>query len=156
MSRRQFFKFWGSQSAKVIGGTYLGLDLVCRNYAIQTGDNPELLARINSSRMHLIPTPQFELRNAITARKVEEFIAPELRQKLGRKPNVLLVYGAGHSGLKEDIEHQRLRNFYIGLYSRLGFPGIDSTYLDTVTNVSIGQNGDFSLEHRKSDLFQVK
>ena len=153
MTRRQFLKFWGSQSAKVIGGAYLGADLVCRNYAIQTGDNPELLARLNSSRMHLVPTPQFELRNAITARKVEEFIAPELKQKLGRKPNIVLVYGAGHSGLKEDVRHQELRNFYLGLYRRLGFPGIDTTYLDTITNVSINPEGNFSLEHRDANLF---
>jgi len=153
MSRRQFLKFWATQTSKVVGGAYLGADLICRNYPIQTGDNLEFLARINSSRMHLIPTPQFELRNSITARKVEEFIAPELKGKLGKKPNIVLVYGAGHSGLREDIQHPGLRNFYLGLYKRLGFPGIDTTYLETITNVSINQEGNFSLEHRNANLF---
>src|SRR3989338_156199 len=153
MTRRQFLKFWGVQTAKIVGGAYLGSDLVCRNYVMQTGENPEFLARLNSSRMHLIPTPQFELRNAISARKIEEYIVPELRQELGRNPRVVLVNGAGHSGLKEDLQHPKLRDFYIRLYSAMGFPGIDTTYLDTVTNLSIDQNGQYSLRHRKTNLF---
>lgn len=153
MTRRQFLKFWGAQTTKIVSGAYLVSDLVCRNYVIQTGENPEFLARLNSSRMHLIPTPQFELRNSVSARKIEEYIVPELQQQLGRNPRVVLVYGAGHSGLKEDLQHQRLRNFYIGLYSAMGFPGIDITYLDTVTNLSIDQNGQYSLKHRKANLF---
>ena len=153
MTRRQFLKFWGAQTAKIVGGAYLGSDLVCRNYVQQTGENPEFLARLNSSRMHLIPTPQFELRNAISARKIEEYVVPELKQQLGRNPKVVLVYGAGHSGLKEDLQNPRLRDFYVGLYSAMGFPGIDTTYLDTVTNLSIDQNGQYSLRHRKANLF---
>ncbi len=153
MSRRNFLKFWGAQTTKVIGGAYLGSDLLCRQYPTQTGDNPEFLARLNSSRMHLIPTPQFQLRNSVSARKIEEFVVPELQEQLGRKPNVALVYGAGHSGLKEDLQHPRLRNFYIGLYGLMNFPGIDTTHLDVVTNVAINPEGNFSLEHRNTNLF---
>jgi hypothetical protein len=153
MTRRQFLRFWGAQTAKIVGGAYLGSDLVCRNYVMQTGENPETLARLNSSRMHLIPTPQFELRNAISARKIEEYIVPELQKQLGRNPRVVLVYGAGHSGLKEDLQHPNLRNFYLRIYSALGFPGIDTTYLDTVTDLSIDQKGQYALNHRKANLF---
>ncbi len=153
MSRRQFSKFFTLQSAKVALGTFLGLHLFHEWYTTSTGHNPELLARANAVRMHLIPTPQLELRNSIAAKKIEEYVAPELRERLGRKPNIVLVYGAGHSGLKEDLQHQGLRNFYVVLYRALGFPGIDTTYLDTVTNLSIGQNGNYVLKHRKTNLF---
>lgn len=153
MNRREFLKFWGTQTAKIAGGAYLSSDLVCRNYVRLTGDNPELLARLNSSRMHLIPTPQFELRNAISARKIEEYVVPELHQQLGRNLRIVLVYGAGHSGLKEDLQHPKLRDFYIKLYSAGAFPGIDTTYLDIITNLSINQKGQYSLKQRKANLF---
>jgi hypothetical protein len=153
MTRRQFLKFWGKQSAKIAIGAYLGSDLICRNYVIQSGQTPETLARLNSSRMHLMPTPQFELRNAISARKIEEFIVPELQQRLGRNPSIVLVFGAGHSGLKEDLQHKRLRDFYLGSYSLMGFPGIDTTYLDTITELSIGKDGQYLLNHRQARLF---
>lgn len=153
MTRRKFLKFFGAQTTKVIGGAYLvGSDMVYGNYVMLTGETPEFLARLNSSRTHLIPTSQSELRNAISARKIEEFIVPELQQKLGRNPKVLLVYGAGHSGLREDLQRPKLRDFYIRLYSTMGFPGIDTTYLDTITNLSIDQNGQYSLRHRKANL----
>jgi|GEM_PF-4779569 len=153
MNRREFLRFWGAQSAKTIGGAYLGSHFLHEHYTMQTGDNPELLARLNSLRMHLIPTPQFELRNAISARKIEQYVVPELQHQLGREPKIVLVYGAGHSGLKEDLQHPRLRDFYLALYSAMGFPGIDKTYLDTVTNLSIGQDGQYSLQHKISNLF---
>jgi len=154
MTRRQLLKFWTGQTIKFTLGSYFGARLLIQNYAIQTGDLPEPMARVNSSRTHLVPTPQFELRNAISARKIEECVAPELRQILGRKPRLLLVYGAGHSGLKEDLQNPALRDAYIGMYSAMGFPGIDTTYLDTVTNLSIDQNGQYSLQHRKAGLFK--
>ncbi len=153
MSRREFLKFHGLQFAKVLAGSYLGFHLIHGNYTTLTGNNPELLARLNSSRTHLIPTPQFELRNAISARKIEECVASELQKQTGRNPNIVLVYGAGHSGLKEDLQHPKLRNFYIELYEALGFPGIDTTYLDTITNLSIDSEGNYMLKHRQANLF---
>lgn len=153
MTRRQFLRFWTMQPAKIAFGSYLFSHFLHEQYTVNTGHNPEFLARINSVRMHMVPTPQFELRNAISARKIEEYIVPELKKKLGRNPRVLLVYGAGHSGLKEDLEHPKLRDFYIRLYSEFGFSGIDTTYLDTVTNLSIDKSGKYSLEHRKANLF---
>ncbi len=154
MTRREFFKFWGVQTAKVAGGAYLGSHSFHQYYTMHTGDNPEWLARVNSSRMHIIPTPQFELRNAITARKIEEYIVPELEQKLNRKPRLVLVYGAGHSGLKEDLQYPQLRDRVIELYAGMGFPGIDRTYLDTVTNLIISENGEYLLRHREANLFK--
>jgi hypothetical protein len=151
--RRKFLTSIGIQSAKILAGTYLGSDIICRKYTTRTGDEPEFLARLNSSRTHLVPTSQIELRNAISARKIEEYVAPELQTKLGRKPNIVLVYGALHSGLKEDLQHKKLRNTYIDFYDAMNFPGIDATHINTITNASIDQTGKYSLQHRTSNLF---
>lgn len=153
LTRREFFKFWGRESVKIMGGAYLATHFIHQQYALQIGDNPELLARLHSLRTHLVPTPQMELRNAISARKIEGYVVPELQQQLGRKPKILLVNGAGHSGLKEDLQHKKLRDLNISLYSSLGFFGIDTTYLDVVTNLSIDENGKYLLKHRNANLF---
>ncbi|MFH1072138.1 MAG: hypothetical protein V1743_01785, partial [Nanoarchaeota archaeon] len=107
----------------------------------------------NSLRMHIVPTPQFELRNAISARKIEEFIAPELQESLGRTPSIVLFYGAGHSGLKEDLQSQGLRDSVLHSYGFLSYPGIDTTYLDIITNLSLSPEGNYILQHRKVGLF---
>ncbi len=153
LTRRQFLTFWGSQISKVVGGSLLASHFAHERYTIETGDNPEFLARLNSARMHLVPSPRFELRNAITARKVEEFIVPELNKKIGRKPHIAIVYGAGHSGLKEDLQNPSLRNTYLSAYASMGYPGIETIHLDTITNVTINDLGNFSLEHRTANLF---
>jgi len=153
MTRRNFWKCIGFQSGKIVGGAYLVSHFLHERYTMNTGKNPEFLAKANSLRMHLIPTPQFELRNAISARKIEEFIAPELQESLGRKPCMALFYGAGHSGLKEDLQSQGLRDSVLQAYGFLGYPGIDTTYLDTITTLSITPEGNYSLQHRKAGLF---
>jgi hypothetical protein len=55
-------------------------------------------------------------RNAITAKKLEEFVAPRLGKELGRKPRIGIVYGTGHAGLEGDLKHSWKRNFTITNY----------------------------------------
>ena len=154
MNRRTFLKFWGVQGAKTFGGAFLFSDWVCRNYVLSTGNTPKFVANLTSWRMRLFPTPQFELRNAITAKKVEEFVAPELEKSLGRKPNILLVYGAGHSGLKDNLQHPGIRNSVLGLYRAINYAGVDAEYLDKVTNLKIDEKGSYILSERKIGLFR--
>lgn len=153
MSRRRFLKSIGVESARTIGGAYLAFDFISGGFPTFFSDYPEGLARANSLRRHLLPTPVIELRNAISARKIEEFVAPGLQRRINRKPKIVLVYGAGHSGLKEDLEHRGLRDFYINLYQRIGYAGIDTTYLDVVTTLSLIPDGGYKLEHRNANLF---
>ena len=50
-----------------------------------------------------------EIRNAITAEKTETFLAPKLRQELGRKPVIAMAWGVGHYGVKRLLENPLLR-----------------------------------------------
>lgn len=59
------------------------------------------------------------LRNAVTARKAEEFLAPMLEQKLGRKPKIAVVYGALHAGIQDCITDRELRNDIIASFSEV-------------------------------------
>lgn len=76
------------------------------------------------------------LRDAIAARKLEESIAPELQENLGRKPRIGLVYGAGHSGLKHHLRHKWVRDFTLRNFRDFNFGkyrGIDRNTLDKIT-----------------------
>ena len=69
----------------------------------------------------LIQGAIMELRNAICARKTEEFIAPREKEKLGRKPKIGIVYGAMHAGIKLDLKYKKMRDFTIWNHKKLNF-----------------------------------
>ncbi|GEM_PF-6814071 len=48
-------------------------------------------------------------RNAIIAEKAEKSIAPQMRQQLGRKPVIGIVYGAAHAGIVEMLKNPTQR-----------------------------------------------
>ena len=49
------------------------------------------------------------VRNAISAEKTETFIAPRLRQQLGRKPVIVMVWGKAHYGVKSMLKNPEKR-----------------------------------------------
>ncbi|MBU2589965.1 MAG: hypothetical protein KKB39_04345 [Nanoarchaeota archaeon] len=79
----------------------------------------------------LPPTPLFELRNAIAARKIEEFIAPRLKIIIP-KPTIGIVYGAGHSGIELDLKHKSLRDLVIESYKKINYLGIKKEKLNLI------------------------
>lgn len=78
------------------------------------------------------PDPVLEVRNCIIARKTEEFVVPLLREKLGRKPNIALVFGSYHAGLAGCLKHKWWRDSVLGSYARFNYPGIVSEDLNKV------------------------
>lgn len=48
-------------------------------------------------------------RNALIASKAEEVIAPQLQRELGRKPAILIRYGAFHTGIAELLRNKAKR-----------------------------------------------
>lgn len=154
MNRRDFLKFWGIQSAKVLGGAFLASDWACIACPTLTGYNPQVLARLNSARTRIIPTPYHTLREAIYAKKIEESIVPELRDSIpNRKVRLVLAYDSAHSGLKAHLQSSSLRNFYIKPSSLIGFQGIYRDDLDTITRTKYDKTGERILETRKAKLF---
>jgi hypothetical protein len=49
------------------------------------------------------------LRNAVTAEKAESFVAPMLRQRLGKKPVIAMVWGPMHFGIKKLLQNPAKR-----------------------------------------------
>jgi hypothetical protein len=153
-SRREFFKTISQKMPEVAAGAFFASHLIYEGVAIQSGEMPEPIAKVQALRTHILPTPRFGLRDAICARKIDEYVAPELQERLGRRPRIAIVCGAGHSGLRQDLQVPWLRDLYIRLYRSLGYPGIDTTYLDVVTNLQQDGAGHYSLTHRNSKLFK--
>jgi len=77
-------------------------------------------------------------RSAIAAKKIEEFIVPELRERYKvEKPRIFIDYGAGHSDLEEYLKHKRLRDFVInfGNFNPLVRWILDEKYINKVGEI---------------------
>lgn len=62
-----------------------------------------------------------EARNAVSARKIEEYIAPIMAERLGRKPYLGLIWGVGHMGLKPDLQSKKRRDFTLWNWEKFNF-----------------------------------
>ncbi len=88
-------------------------------YVGVTNSKAENLPKFISEINYVVPTPIAEFRNAVTAKKLEDFIAPKLYKELGRKPNIAIVFGAAHAGIKEDLLNKHRRERIIHLMKKL-------------------------------------
>lgn len=71
------------------------------------------------------------LRSASAARKIEEFVAPEVRKRIGFKPKIFIDYGAGHGDIEHYLKSKKLRNFTISVSKKI--PSlVDKKSLDVV------------------------
>ena len=96
---------------------------------------PSIAARIFSDNYFFSQDLVMEARNAVFARKIEEYLAPELQQQLGRKPKIGMVFGAGHVGLEYDLKSKRRRDFTLWNWRNLNFrrwSGFDKELLGKV------------------------
>ncbi len=63
-----------------------------------------------------------QARNAVFARKIEEFIVPYLQESRKKeRPKIGLVFGVGHAGLKEDLQSRRRRDLTLWNWRNLNF-----------------------------------
>lgn len=70
------------------------------------------------------PMPVVEMRNAITAKKLEDYLVPELSNILGKKPNLAVVYGAAHTGIEGCLKSKLYRDILLKAYSLTGYAGL--------------------------------
>ena len=93
--------------------------------------------KIISNKNYLLQNPLVEGRNAINAKKIEEFVAPILKDRLKRRPKIGMIYGAAHAGIKHDLQSRR-RNFTLWNWKKLNFSefsGFDKKNLNKVFEV---------------------
>ena len=78
------------------------------------------------------------LRSAVSAKKIEENIAPEMKRRKKRKPEILIEYGAGHADIKPYLKHKKLRDAVINLHSLWNYYPCDKNYLDLIGEINFG------------------
>lgn len=91
-----------------------------------------VLPELSTASGYLLPAPLIEFRNAVTARKAEEFVAPLMGRRLGKKPSIALVYGPNHTGIEFDLKNKIMRDAVIGTQKDLGYWGISEKQLNSV------------------------
>jgi len=84
------------------------------------------------------------MRSAISAKKIEENIAPEMKRRKKRKPEILIEYGAGHADIKPYLEHKKLRDSVINLHSFWKCYPSDKNYIDIIGEINFGD--DYGME----------
>lgn len=89
---------------------------------------------IISLETQLIQTEGATLRNAVNARKIEEYLAPMLRLNLGRKPRIALVYGALHAGMRDYLQDKGARDGIIQGFSDVITESKENPILEKVLN----------------------
>lgn len=74
----------------------------------------------------------FGLRSAITAKKLEEFVAPYVGKDLDHAPRLLVDYGSGHLDISTYVERPSLRKRVMQFNKLLRNHHIDTDYLSRV------------------------
>ena len=125
-------------------------------YAFQKGEIPNLAQRIVSDWTFLMQDPILAGRNAVSARKIEEFIVPKVKKEKDKeKPKIGIVYMTFHMGLKDDLQSQERRDFTIRNFRDWNFckyAGFKPFHLDAVTEANF--NGkEWEIKYHKTGLF---
>ncbi len=56
-------------------------------------------------------------RSAVTAHKLEDFIAPEIEKRICRRPTIYIEYGAGHCDIEPYVKQSWLRDTVLGYHT---------------------------------------
>ncbi|MDI6738451.1 MAG: hypothetical protein QME12_08150 [Nanoarchaeota archaeon] len=119
------------------GGFLASLGIFGIGYGLQKADEAIVGSRKEASGIarkaialetEIFDTEVATLRNAVNAKKAEEFLSPMLMQKLGRKPKIAMVYGSLHAGMQDCILDRESRDEIIASFS-----GILSEYRKSET-----------------------
>lgn len=117
LNRRDFLRIAGKGA---VGTFFAGSFLSAVALAYTKGESNGVLPAISASGTNVLPTSVCLLRNAITAKKTEEYLAPLLQQRLDKKPKIALVFGAWHAGIEGCIKHKWWRKIVLDFFNGSG------------------------------------
>lgn len=140
ISRRDFIKLGmlGALGAYIIGtGAGAAGSYVFRG----EGRRTDIMETAGAMYHRIIPTPVLEARNAISARKIEEFIVPLLQARILKRPKIAVVYGIEHMGIEGCLQHKWWRDTVIWLYNGMDYPGLTKSGIDVVKEISPSGDG---------------
>ncbi len=116
------------------------LDFRCNYYAFKEEKINNTFKRLHADFNFLAQHPASEGRNAINARKIEEFVVPMLVKVLNKeRPKIGMVFGAGHTGLEYDLKSKKRRDFTIWNYRNFNFGKYAGFYKEKLNIVSMAQ-----------------
>jgi len=147
-SRREFLKNLG----KAASGTIIVSAMPQIINGITKDKSLPLVSEINSLKSSILPTPVIGLRDAIVAKKIEEYLVP-LNKPKDRKANVAIIYGAMHSGLETKIKRPWLRDATIWLYHDL-LRHMEKSDLNTICEIKRSECGNTWSEYSSCELFK--
>jgi len=90
------------------------------------------------------PTPVLEFRNALIAAKLEDYLAPQLKDKLGRKPHLAIIYGAAHAGIKHDLLDKNRRDKVLRLYRKMNYLWFNRPTIDNLLELTVDDRGSWA------------
>ena len=96
------------------------------------GESPNVVETAAASVYRLPPNPLIEGRNCVAARKIEEFVVPILKEHKEKRPKIAVVFGGGHSGMKECLQGKAWRDSVLAAYKQANYLGLDIYTLDNV------------------------
>jgi len=76
------------------------------------------------------------LRSAVSAKKVEENIVPEMKGRINEKPSILINYRPEHADMEPYIQRKYLRNFVINLHGLWNCFPFDENYLHIIGEIN--------------------
>lgn len=149
ISRRAFLEV----SFGILGSEMLAMapNLSSNHLVHSDGDSGPILPWIVYNRYNFVDSHIVTMRDAINARKIEEYVAPLLRGRLGRKPRIALVYGAAHAGLEYCIRDKGHRDGIIDSFKN-DYGLVLSSQLGIVVGMDYGY-GQWHFNVLESGLF---
>lgn len=99
------------------------------------GETPNVLESAAASVHRIPPSPLLEARNCAAARKIEDFIVPLLKSYQKKRPKIAVVFGGGHSGMKECLQGKAWRDAVLFAYKQANYLGLDIHNLSRVWEI---------------------
>jgi len=112
VNRRDFLKY--------TGGTVAGMFLASTGLHMVndiTDDSIEQLTDLYNIRSSALPTTATGFRDAVTAKKISEYLVPQHKLE-NRKVNVAILYGGLHSGIETKIKNPWISDATIYLFHK--------------------------------------
>lgn len=169
-NRRELLKSLTKGAAKLGAGALLFSDPFNWSYGLLNSrsaigeEESAVYNTLTSFHEFFIPDPAVSFRSAHSARKIEEYVVPKLKEKSqnlkpsqDKKPRIALVYGAGHTVMKQYLQSEWRRNMVIGFFDKLDFPCLDKQQLDDVWVIRYNENEhSWSIIGDKAGLYRLK
>lgn len=115
---------------------------IASNTEGETGIVMDGLLSAASSVDKVLPSPLTEARNAVAARKIEEFVVPHTQLRLNKRPRIAIIFGARHAGMESCLQCCWWRDKVIGFYEGIGYSGLEKGQLNRVYEVFPSNTGE--------------